>query len=114
MDKVVAAPIRLQFCNTMETSINIDDFVGWMSSGNGGGRQASSPDNPQQGEFVTKSVCSKIIRIRAPLEANGEGGEDYSIDLGINLYNDVSFGVQRWAKVDAPGCVNAAGKLGQK
>ena len=109
MDKVVAAPIRLQFCNTMETSINIDDFVGWMSSGGG---RPSSP-NPQ-GEFVTKSVCSKIIRIRAPLGANGEGGEDYSIDLGINLYNDVSFDVQRWAKVDAPVCVNAAGKARQK
>ena len=68
----------------------IDDFVGWMSSG-GGGRPGSP--NPQTGEFVTKSVCSKIIRIRAPLGANGEGGEDYSIDLGINLYNDVSFDV---------------------
>ena len=64
MDKVVAAPIRLQFCNTVETSINIDDFLGWMSSGGGG--RPSSP-NPQQGEFVTKLVCSKIIRIRAPL-----------------------------------------------
>ena len=88
MDKVVAAPIRLQFCNTVETSINIDDFLGWMSSGG----RPSSPDD-LQGEFVTKSVCSKIIRIRAPLGADGEGGEDYSIDLGINLYNDVSFDV---------------------
>ena len=86
----------------------IDDFVGWMSSGGG---RPSSPDN-LQGEFVTKSVCSKIIRIRAPLGANGEGGEDYSIDLGINLYNDVSFYVQRWAK--SPSCVIAAGKGRQK
>ena len=87
---VVEAPVLVQQRNTVETTIKIDNFVEWISSiTEYVDAQAQSMSRPQP-LFICKSVCSKIIPVRAPLGPNGEGGEDYCFDLGIDLYNDVS------------------------
>ena len=87
---MVEAPVLVQQRNTVETTIKIDNFVEWISSiTEYVDAQAQSMSRPQP-LFICKSVCSKIIPVRAPLGPNGEGGEDYCFDLGIDLYNDVS------------------------
>ena len=61
-----------------------------------------------------------MLKIRITGRLGGGGGAGYSRDYRLikeqiqSYVKEYFICIQRLAKVDTPGCVNAAGKLGQK
>ena len=76
------APVRLQLNSTVETSIKVDNFGEWLNS-------LSHFQGSPGGVLCCKSFCSKVITVRSLSSRSGDDGQDFIIDLGVDLFNDV-------------------------